>query len=214
MHPSVVEKLEAISVRRDELSGLLSDPAVISDQDRFRTLAKELSGIQPVTDCYQRYRNALDAVESTREMLGDSDPAIRDLAREELGEAEAARVAVEAELRSLLVPVDPADDGNTFLEIRAGAGGVEAALFAGDILRMYLRYAEARRWSVEVMSASQSEQGGVPGGGGPRGRPARVLTPQVRVGRASGCSGCRRPSRRAGSTHPRAPSRSCPRSRT
>ena len=160
MHPSVVEKLEAISVRRDELSGLLSDPAVISDQDRFRTLAKELSGIQPVTDCYQRYRNALDAVESTREMLGDSDPAIRDLAREELGEAEAARVAVEAELRSLLVPVDPADDGNTFLEIRAGAGGVEAALFAGDILRMYLRYAEARRWSVEVMSASQSEQGG------------------------------------------------------
>ena len=160
MHPSVVDKLEAIAGRREELSGLLADPAVIADQARFRSLAKELSGLQPVSDCYRRYREAVGAVESAREMLGDSDPQIRELARDELGEAQSARDTVERELRTLLIPVDPADDSNTFLEIRAGAGGEEAALFAGDLLRMYLRYAEARRWNVEVMSGSQSEQGG------------------------------------------------------
>ena len=160
MHPTVVDKLEAIAGRQEELSGLLANPAVIADQARFRLLAKELSGLQPVTDCYRRYCGALDEAESAREMLGDSDPDIRELARDELGEAEAARDTVEQELRTLLIPVDPADDSNTFLEIRAGAGGEEAALFAGDLLRMYLRYAEARRWSMEVMSESQSEQGG------------------------------------------------------
>ena len=160
MHPTVVDKLEAIAEREEELGGLLADPAVIADQARFRLLAKELSGLQPVSDCYRRYCGALDIVESTREMLGDPDPGIRDLARDELGEAEAARDTVEQELRTLLIPVDPADDSNTFLEIRAGAGGEEAALFAGDLLRMYLRYAEARRWSMEVMSESQSEHGG------------------------------------------------------
>ena len=160
MHAAVVEKLDAIAGRGDELSRLLADPEVISDQPRFRSLAKELSDLRPVTACYRRYRDALDAVEAVREMLGDSDPGIRELARDELGEAEAARDAVEAELRTLLVPVDPADDSNTFLEIRAGAGGEEAALFAGELLRMYLRYAEARRWTPEVMSESQSEQGG------------------------------------------------------
>ena len=160
MHASVVEKLDAIAGRGDELSRLLADPGVISDQPRFRSLAKELSDLQPVTTCYRRYRDALDAVEAVREMLGDSDPGIRELARDELGEAETAREAVEAELRTLLVPVDPADDSNIFLEIRAGAGGEEAALFAGELLRMYLRYAETRRWTPEVMSESQSEQGG------------------------------------------------------
>lgn len=160
MHPSVVEKLEAISGRQEELNRLLADPDVIGDQNRFRSLAKELSGLQPVTDCYRRYRDSLDAVEAAREMLGDSDPEIRELARDEFAAAEAARDTVEEELRTLLIPVDPADDSNTFLEIRAGAGGEEAALFAGDLLRMYLRYAEARRWSMEVMSESQSEQGG------------------------------------------------------
>ena len=160
MHPLVVEKLEALAGRREELSRLLGDPGVIADQSRFRSLAKELSGLQPVTDCYRRYRDARDAIESAREMLEDSDPEIRELARDELGEAEAARETVERELRTLLVPADPADDSNTFLEIRAGAGGEEAALFAGDLLRMYLRYAESRRWDMEVMSESQSEQGG------------------------------------------------------
>ena len=160
MHRSIVEKLDAIAGRGEELSGLLADPVVIADQARFRSFAKELSDLQPITDCYRRYRGAVDAVESAREMLGDSDPGIRELARDELGDAEAAREAIENELRTLLIPVDPADDGNTFLEIRAGAGGEEAALFAGDLLRMYLRYAEARRWKMEVMSESQSEQGG------------------------------------------------------
>ena len=160
MHPSIVGKLDTISGRREELNRLLGDPGVIADQLRFRTLAKELSDLQPVTDCYRRYRDALAAADAAREMLGDSDPEIRELAREELGEAEGARDAVEGELRTLLIPVDPADDGNTFVEIRAGTGGVEAALFAGDLLRMYLRYAEARRWKTEVMSESLSEQGG------------------------------------------------------
>ena len=160
MHPSVVDKLEAIAGRGEELSGLLADPAVIADQARFRSLAKELSDLKPVSDCYRRYRGAVDAVEAAREMLGDPDLEIRELARDELGEAESARDAVERELRTLLVPVDPADESNTFLEIRAGAGGEEAALFAGDLLRMYLRYAELRRWSVEVMSESRSEHGG------------------------------------------------------
>ena len=160
MHPSIVEKLEALSGRREALSRLLGDREVIADPLRFRSLAKELSDLQPVTDCYRRYRETAAAAESAREMLGDADPEIRELARGELGEAEAARGAAEEELRTLLVPVDPDDDSNTFLEIRAGAGGEEAALFAGDLLRMYLRYAEARRWKTEVMSESVSEQGG------------------------------------------------------
>ena len=160
MHPSIVEKLEALSGRREALGRLLGDPEVIADQLRFRSLAKELSDLQPVTDGYRRYREAVSAAEAARGMLGDADPEIRELARAELGEAEAARDAVEEELRALLVPVDPDDDSNTFLEIRAGAGGEEAALFAGDLLRMYLRYAEARRWKTQIMSESVSEQGG------------------------------------------------------
>ena len=160
MHPSVVEKLEAISSRRDELGRILAEPGVIADPLRLRSLAKELSDLKPVTDCYRRYRDTLSAVESARGMLGDPDPEIRDLARDELHDAEAAREAVERELHTLLIPVDPADDGNTFVEIRAGAGGEEAALFAGDLLRMYLRYAETRHWKTEVMSESVSEQGG------------------------------------------------------
>ena len=160
MHPSIVEKLEAIAGRREEVNGLLGRPEVIADQPQFRTLAKELSDLQPVTDCFRRFREAVAAVDAAHEMLGDADPEIRVLARDELGAAEAARDAVEGELRALLIPVDPADDSNTFVEVRAGAGGEEAALFAGELLRMYLRYAEARRWKTEVMSESPSEQGG------------------------------------------------------
>ena len=103
MHPSVVDKLEALAGRGEELSGLLADPAVIADQARFRSLAKELSDLQPVSECYRRYRDAAAAVESAHEMLEDPDPEIRGLARDELGEAESARDAVERELRTLLV---------------------------------------------------------------------------------------------------------------
>lgn len=160
MQPSVLEKLDAIAGRREELGRLLGEPEVIADQPRFRSLAKEHAELQPVAECYRRYRGVVAAAESAREMLEDRDPGIRELARAELDAAEAERETVEAELRTLLVPVDPADDANTFLEIRAGTGGEEAALFAGDLLRMYLRYAEARKWKTEVMSESPTEQGG------------------------------------------------------
>lgn len=160
MQPVILEKLEAISNRRSELSELLAAPEVIADQPRFRALAKELAGLEPVTRCYGRYREVAGTMEAAREMLEDADPAIRDLARHELDEAEAARDALEDELRALLVPTDEDDERGAFVEVRAGTGGEEAALFAGDLLRMYLRHAEKQRWRAEIVSGSQTEQGG------------------------------------------------------
>jgi peptide chain release factor 1 len=158
MNPSIHRKLERISERFGEITALLAEPEVQSDQQRFRSLSQEYAQLEPVVSCYARYQALEEAIAGAEEML--ADPEMADLAREELGEARDRRQDLEPELQRLLVPPDPNDQRNVFLEVRAGTGGAEAALFAADLTRMYLRYAEARGWRVEQMSESEGELGG------------------------------------------------------
>ena len=160
MKPSLQEKLERLRERQQELDGLLADAGIIADQNRFRELSREYAEVGPVVDNYRNYQQCLDDITSARAMLEDEDADMQTLARDELAAAESHRAALERELTALLLPRDPADNNNTFLEIRAGTGGDEAALFAGDLLRMYTRYAENQGWKVEVISASANELGG------------------------------------------------------
>jgi peptide chain release factor 1 len=157
MKPALLNKLERLSLRQEEIHALLADAGVIRDNKRFRDLSKEAAQIAPVVECYGRYRDSLDTIEHARVMLKDGDAGIRALAEEELREAELGREKLESELTLLLLPRDPADDKNIFLEIRAGTGGEEAALFAAVLQRMYLRYAESRGWKTEVISSATSD---------------------------------------------------------
>ncbi len=158
MNERIRSRLEKIQERFEEITGLLADPAVQSDSDRFRELSREYAQLEPVADCYRRYREAESEFEAAGELLEDAEMA--ELARESRGEARARMEALEPELKRLLLPRDPNDERNVFLEIRAGTGGAEAALFAGDLLRAYLRYAERRGWSAELISESPGELGG------------------------------------------------------
>lgn len=160
MNPSMLAKLEQLATRHEEVSALLAEPDIINDNDRFRTLSVEYAQLEPVVDGFRAYRRVLDDLASAHDMAGDSDPDLRALAQDELLEAEARRTEQERALQVLLLPRDPHDAGNVFLEIRAGTGGDEAALFAGDLLRMYLRYAELRGWTLEPLSESPGEHGG------------------------------------------------------
>jgi len=157
MKQSLVTKLESLVERQQELHALLADPQVIADQKRFREFNRELAEVTPVVECFKRYRENLETMESAREMQNDSDREMRDLAMEELQHAEAENSDLELELQKLLLPRDPNDQNNIFLEIRAGTGGEEAALFAGDLMRMYAKYAEIRRWSMEVLTSAPSD---------------------------------------------------------
>ena len=160
MKESLVNKLETLSERQQELHGLLSDPGIIGNQTRFREYSKEASDITPVVECFKRYRKNLQVMESAKEMLRDGDRELRDLAMEEMHEAEQENERLELELKVLLLPRDPNDNNNIFLEIRAGTGGEEAALFAGDLMRMYNRYAETQGWKIEILSATPSDLDG------------------------------------------------------
>ena len=160
MNPSMLAKLEQLATRHEEVSALLAEPDIINDNDRFRTLSVEYAQLEPVVDSFRAYRRVLDDLASAHDMAGDSDPDLRALAQDELLEAETRRTEQERALQVLLLPRDPHDAGNVFLEIRAGTGGDEAALFAGDLLRMYLRYAELRGWTLEPLSESPGEYGG------------------------------------------------------
>ncbi len=160
MKASIQNKLEALSERHEEIAGLLSDPQVINDQNRYRQLSMEYAQLEDVVKAFDAYRQAEQARESAREMLDEEDVGMRALAEEEMADAAARMASLEAELQRLLLPRDPNDNSNVFLEIRAGTGGDEAAIFAGDLFRMYSRYAEARGWRIEVLSASEGEHGG------------------------------------------------------
>ena len=160
MKASLVSKLEKISERVEEINALLSDPGVISDQNKFRGLSMEHAQLTPVSDCFEQYQSVLDDIETAEGMLKDSDPEVRGMAEDEIKESNKRRDDLELELQKLLLPTDPRDESNIFLEVRAGTGGDEAAIFAGDLFRMYCRYAERRRWQVEVMSESLGEHGG------------------------------------------------------
>lgn len=153
-------KLEHLSERLQEIEGLLADPSIIGEQNRFRELSREYAEIKPIVENYQQYQEILNNIESARDMAADSDHEIREMAADELTRAQEQASELERQLQTLLLPRDPADQGNVFLEIRAGTGGDEAALFAADLMRMYLYYAEHRGWQTEVISAAESELGG------------------------------------------------------
>jgi len=154
----MVEKLEELERRFQELEALLSDPAVIANQPEFRKLSREHADLSELVAAYRHYRRILMEMAGNRELL--ADPDMKDMAEEELRSLEDDKERLEADIRLLLLPKDPNDKKSVILEIRAGTGGDESALFAGDLFRMYSRFAETNRWRVEVISASESERGG------------------------------------------------------
>ena len=160
MKESVVIKLENLVERFAEVQALLSDPGVIGDQDKFRALSKEFSQLEDVVAGFNAYKQAEEDLASAEEMMAEDDAEMREMAQEEIKSAKQEIERLEAELQILLLPRDPNDDRNCFLEIRAGAGGDEAAIFAGDLFRMYSRYAEAKGWRLEMVSANEGEHGG------------------------------------------------------
>ena len=160
MKSSIHQKLDALSQRFEEITALLAEPDTQNDQDRFRALSKEYAQLNPVVTAFRGYQETLAAIDFARDLADDADPDVRELAGEELAEAETRRQALEQELQILLLPRDPNDERNIFLEIRAGTGGAEAALFAGDLYRMYLKHADRKGWKAEVMSESEGDLGG------------------------------------------------------
>ncbi|SHF00730.1 peptide chain release factor 1 [Microbulbifer donghaiensis] len=160
MKDSLLNKLENLQERHEEVSALLGDAEVISDQEQFRDLSREYSELEEVVKCYGRYKQLQDDMAAAREMLDESDPEMREMAQEELREAEVQLEPLERELQTLLLPKDPNDRKNVFLEIRAGTGGDEAAIFSGDLFRMYSRYAEKQGWRIEIISENPGEHGG------------------------------------------------------
>jgi peptide chain release factor 1 len=160
MQKSLLAKLEYLAGRAEELNALLADPAVMNEPGRFRDLSKEFAQIQPLVALLGAWQQAEADCAAADDMLDDSDPALRELGQDER-KAVATRMAeLEQQIRLALVPRDPHDDSNIFLEIRAAAGGDEAALFAGELFRMYARYAERQGWTVEILSSSGGEKGG------------------------------------------------------
>ncbi len=160
MNPSLENKLQTVVERAEEVSALLSDPDVIADNNRFRELSQEYAQITPVVNCFEALQRAREDEAAAGEMLRDPDPEVREMAGEELEDARRRREELELELQKHLLPRDPNDNKNVYLEIRAGTGGDEAAIFAGDLFRMYSRYAETRGWKVEILSESEGEHGG------------------------------------------------------
>ncbi len=160
MKDSILRKLETLSERHEEVGHLLGDPDVLADQNKFRELSKEYAQLEEVVACFAKYNEVIENLESAQEMMKDSDPDMREMAEEDFKDCKKQVEPLELELQKLLLPKDPNDDKNIFLEIRAGTGGDEAALFSGDLFRMYSRYSEKNRWQVEVMSETRSEQGG------------------------------------------------------
>lgn len=157
------DKLDFIQEKYEELSLKVSDPEVIADQSNWQKLARELGELEPVVQKYTEYKKAVEGIKEAKEILSDSgsDEEMRELAKMELSELEDSVSTLEEELRILLLPKDPNDQKNVILEIRAGTGGDEAALFGSDLLRMYMRYAERRGWKTEIMDSSDTGIGGI-----------------------------------------------------
>ncbi|MDO5423987.1 MAG: peptide chain release factor 1 [Eubacteriales bacterium] len=155
------DRLEDLVIRFEEIMSELNEPSVVNDQGRFQKLMKEQSDLQPLVDAYKEYKNCKQTVEDSVSMLGEeSDEEMREMLKEELNDAKDRIEELEHELKILLLPKDPNDDKNVIVEIRAGAGGDEAALFAAEVYRMYVKYAETRRWRTETMSLNENGIGG------------------------------------------------------
>lgn len=156
------DRLEDLLIRLEEILSELSEPDVANDQNRFRKLMKEQNDLTPIVEAYKEYKSCKQAIEDSLQMLEEeSDEEMRELAKEELNDAKARVEELERELKILLLPKDPNDDKNVMVEIRAGAGGDEAALFAAEIYRMYIHYAESRRWKVELVESEEIGIGGM-----------------------------------------------------
>lgn len=160
MKASLLEKLQNIADRHEEIGALLSDPDIIGDQNRFRDLSKEYAELEPVVKTYSSYTQVQENISDAKLLLKDVDADMRDMAQEEMKAGEEELTELEVELQKLLLPKDPNDEKNIFLEIRAGTGGDEAAIFSGDLFRMYCKYAERHRWKVEILSESLGDHGG------------------------------------------------------
>lgn len=160
MKSSILAKLDNINDRYQEVGALLSDSEIITDQNKFRDLSKEYAELEPVVKAYLNYQEVVNNLQEAKLLLKDSDPDMRAMAQEELADGETKLEGLELDLQRLLLPKDPNDEKNVFLEIRAGTGGDEAAIFSGDLFRMYSRYAETHRWKVEVISESEGDHGG------------------------------------------------------
>ncbi len=160
MNPGIRQRLSEVSERFEEIEHLLADPEIISDRNRFQVLSREYSELEPVVGLLHQLESAEQVASEAEEIRQDGDPELRQMAAEESAQAQQQLTRLQAELQRLLLPRDPNDQRNIFLEIRAGTGGQEAALFAGDLLRMYTRYAETRRWKIEILSMHESDAGG------------------------------------------------------
>ena len=160
MKESVIRKLEGLLERYEEVQALMGEPSVINDQERFRNLNKEYAQLEDVVAGFKRFQQVSADLAAVLEMLEGDDAEMRAMAQEELSEAKAAVELIEQELQILLLPKDPKDDNNCYLEIRAGTGGDEAAIFAGDLFRLYSRFAERKGWRTEIVNANEGEHGG------------------------------------------------------
>ena len=160
MKASLLNKLDTLQDRFEELTALLGDAEVITDQTRFRAYSREYAEVEPVIDTYKAWRKVQGDLEGAQALLKDSDPDLREMAVEEVREAKEQLLGLESQLQRMLLPKDPNDGRNVFMEIRAGTGGDEAAIFSGDLFRMYSRYAERRGWRLEILSENEGEYGG------------------------------------------------------
>ena len=160
MNTSILQKLDTLSERFEEIAQLLAEPSVQSDQNKFRSLSQEYAQLDPIVSNYQHYLATIDDKEADEAMLNDSDPDIKLMAKDELKDIQATLEQQQRDLQVLLLPKDPNDGKNAFIEIRAGTGGAEAAIFSGDLYRMYARFAEKKRWTFEIINESLGDHGG------------------------------------------------------
>ena len=160
MKDTIRHRLEQSRDRFEELAGLLADPDVIGDQSQFRDLSREYSRLEPVIRLFEQYDTIVADIAAAEEMLQDDDESIREMGQEELQGLQEKRETILVDLQKSLIPPDPYDDSNIYLEVRAGTGGDEAAIFAGDLFRMYSRYAERQGWNIEIVNAREGEHGG------------------------------------------------------
>jgi len=160
MKASMRQKLQQLTERHEELGVLLGTPDVISDQNKFRDFSKEYAQLEPIVQTVTAYNQAEENLETAKAILEDSDPDMREMAKEEISSATEALEKLTEALRIHLLPKDPNDGANVYLEVRAGTGGDEASIFAGDLYRMYTRYAETKGWRTELVSASEADHGG------------------------------------------------------
>jgi len=160
MKESIHNKLESLAERLEEINHLLSSPEIMADQNKFRALSQEHAQLTPIVNCFNNFESTMADFNDAKRMLEDNDKDMREMAKEEFKEAKTQLEKIEDELQILMLPSDPNDNKNVFLEIRAGTGGDEAAIFSGDLYKMYIRYAESKRWTVELINESLGDHGG------------------------------------------------------